>query len=192
MAPAVVPPSKSRKAFERNKEDIARLWEIHGEVAGAGPGRKWGVEILNRAAMVFVCAAWEAYVEDVALEAHQLLLDSGALPQDTPEDADKARARVRTLHTPFPEKVRALFRDVIWLQDVTTEWYWQNMTAAVASQKLREYVEDRCEVAHRLAGEVPIPKSWGTDFLQHVTSLVECTDSAVFRHVRGLLGRDPW
>jgi hypothetical protein len=43
--------------------------EIHGDLAGNSPGRKHGVEVLNKSAIVLTCAVWEAYCEDLAGEA---------------------------------------------------------------------------------------------------------------------------
>jgi hypothetical protein len=39
-------PSKSKANFDENKKDIDQLWAIHEEVAGGGPGRKHGVDVL--------------------------------------------------------------------------------------------------------------------------------------------------
>lgn len=62
-------PSKSREKFTENSKDVERLLKIHTDVAGDAPGRKWGVEVLNKSAVILVCAVWEAYVEDVLHEA---------------------------------------------------------------------------------------------------------------------------
>lgn len=67
-------PSKAKDKFDENKKDVDQLWVIHEEVAGQGPGRKYGVDVLNRAAIVFVTACWEAFVEDLATEAFDFLL----------------------------------------------------------------------------------------------------------------------
>lgn len=76
--------SAASKAFTTNSDDVKLLWRIHEDFAGQGPGRKRDVEILNRTAIVFITACWEAYVEDVAVEAFDLLLsraaDSSAIP----------------------------------------------------------------------------------------------------------------
>lgn len=76
--------SKASGAFTTHSKDVTRLWEIHEDVAGQGAGRKHDVEILNRTAIVFITACWEAYVEDVAMEAFDLVLtgakDSSAIP----------------------------------------------------------------------------------------------------------------
>jgi hypothetical protein len=62
-------PSKARTTLAANKDDLDRLWELHEQEAGTKPGRKYNVDVLNRAAVVMVCAAWEAYCEDIVTEA---------------------------------------------------------------------------------------------------------------------------
>jgi hypothetical protein len=62
-------PSKSRIHFDENCEDVERLLTIHQDLAGNTPGRKYGVEVLNKSAIVLICAYWEAYNEDILHEA---------------------------------------------------------------------------------------------------------------------------
>jgi hypothetical protein len=78
-------PSDARVAFENNRKDVERLMEIHGDLAGDTPGRKHGVGVLNKSAIVLMCAVWEAYCEDLAAEAVEHLVtnanDATALPK---------------------------------------------------------------------------------------------------------------
>lgn len=69
-------PSRARTNFDENRKDVAQLWLIHQEVAGGGVGRKYGVDVLNRAAMVFITACWESFVEDLATEAYDFMLSN--------------------------------------------------------------------------------------------------------------------
>lgn len=62
-------PSKARQKLSDNSDDFDRLWEIHGTEGGTDRGRKYGVEVLNKSAVVLVCAAWEAYCEDIIEES---------------------------------------------------------------------------------------------------------------------------
>ena len=62
-------PSKAYQAFTANAGDINRLLEIHGNLGGSGPGRRYQLEVLNKSAIVLVTAIWEAYCEDLAAEA---------------------------------------------------------------------------------------------------------------------------
>ena len=79
-------PSEARRAFEENLRDVERLMEIHSDLAGGGPGRRHGVEVLNKSAVVLMCAVWEAYCEDLAGEALEHLVahaeSSDGLPKE--------------------------------------------------------------------------------------------------------------
>ncbi len=81
--------SEAWKAFEGNKADVDRLLHIHDDISGGGPGRKHGVEVLNKSAIVLITASWEAYVEDVAKEAFDLMLEGKTKPDSWP---NKVRA----------------------------------------------------------------------------------------------------
>lgn len=60
--------SRARAAFDKNVEDIKRLLSMHEEIGGKGRGRRYGLEVLNKSAIVLVTAFWEAYCEDIAAE----------------------------------------------------------------------------------------------------------------------------
>ena len=173
-------------AFEKNREDVERLMEIHGDLAGDAPGRKRGVEVLNKSAIVLMCAVWEAYCEDLAAEAVEHLVDHAedatALPEallktiaaELESDkndlaiwrlagdgwktilrsrlADITKRRNRSLNTPKSANIDALFEEAVGLAKVSASWQWRNVTAAKARTKLDGYVNQRGDVAHRLAG----------------------------------------
>ena len=71
--------------FKDSLGEAFRLLDIHEELTGIGPGRRRNVEVLNKSAILFVCAAFEAFVETLAEEAFQHLVvdskDSAALPK---------------------------------------------------------------------------------------------------------------
>lgn len=67
-------PSNAKTKFDENKRDVDQLWAIHQEVAGQGQGRKHGVDVLNRAAIVFITACWESFVEDLVTEAFDYIM----------------------------------------------------------------------------------------------------------------------
>lgn len=61
--------SKARGNFDKNCEDVQRLLEIHTNLGGTGQGRRYQLEVLNKSAVVLICAIWEAYCEDLVAEA---------------------------------------------------------------------------------------------------------------------------
>jgi hypothetical protein len=70
-----------------NFKELERLVSIHVEVAGAGPGYKSDVEVLNKSAIVLLVACWEAFVEDLVSFSFDFLLQNA------------------TSHTVFPNSV---------------------------------------------------------------------------------------
>jgi len=56
-------------AFRQSCQDINRLVKLHTRVGGDAPGRRFGLEVLNKSAIVLITAIWEAYCEDLASEA---------------------------------------------------------------------------------------------------------------------------
>ena len=76
-------PSQARKRFDENAVDIQRLLELHQEKGGILPGRRRGLEVLNKAAIILITSFWEAYCEDIAAEGLEHLVKHGradALP----------------------------------------------------------------------------------------------------------------
>jgi hypothetical protein len=69
-------PSKARKLFDANVQDIQRLLDLHLQAGGSGVGRRHGLEVLNKAAIVLITAYWEAYCEDLATEALAHLVEN--------------------------------------------------------------------------------------------------------------------
>jgi len=62
-------PSKARTSFDENLEDIKRLLDLHEKEGGSTRGRRYGLEVLNKSAIVLITSYWEAYCEDIAAEA---------------------------------------------------------------------------------------------------------------------------
>jgi hypothetical protein len=52
--------------FRNNLKEVGQLIDMHSALGGTGPGRKHNVEILNKSAILFTCAAFEAFIEDLA------------------------------------------------------------------------------------------------------------------------------
>jgi len=73
------------KQLNDNMEDVERLLEIHEEAAGATRGRKYNVEVLNKSGVVLLVACWEAFVEDCASAAFDILLSHANTPALFPE-----------------------------------------------------------------------------------------------------------
>jgi len=84
--------SKAIRGFESNCKDVERLLEIHVDLTGTAPGRRYGVEVLNKSAIVLICAHWEAYNEDLCDEAVEHLCKRVKNPEKLPLELRKTIA----------------------------------------------------------------------------------------------------
>ncbi len=86
-------PSKARKAFDANAEDIARLMTLHEEKGGKAKGRRYGLEVLNKSAIVLLTSFWEAYCEDIAAEALEHIVTNAPSADKLPNELRKLVAK---------------------------------------------------------------------------------------------------
>lgn len=71
--------------FKNNLTEVTQLMAMHTAFAGTGPGRKHRVEVLNKSAILFACASFEAFIEDLATRSFDHLVlksnNHAALPK---------------------------------------------------------------------------------------------------------------
>ncbi|WP_131812631.1 HEPN domain-containing protein [Mycolicibacterium peregrinum] len=84
--------SQSRQSFDKNSADIERLLAIHGDITGSARGRRYGVEVLNKAAVVLITAIWEAYCEDIAAEGLRSIVENAPSAVKLPKELQKTVA----------------------------------------------------------------------------------------------------
>ncbi|MGN6740638.1 HEPN domain-containing protein [Dyella sp.] len=86
-------PSKARVAFDKNLEDVANLLALHAAAGGAGPGRRHGLEVLNKSAIVLLTSFWEAYCEDIAGEGLECIVANATSADALPKEIKKIIAK---------------------------------------------------------------------------------------------------
>ena len=74
-------------------KDARRLMQIHKDVGGMGQGRRYGLDVLNKSGVMFVAAAWEAFVEEVATQAIDHFLKKAKSHDVIPLPIRKATAK---------------------------------------------------------------------------------------------------
>ena len=85
--------SKARKLFDENAQDIERLLELHEEKGGTSQGRRRGLEVLNKSAIILITSFWEAYCEDIAAEGLENIVKHGTSPDSLPKVIKKIIAK---------------------------------------------------------------------------------------------------
>lgn len=85
--------SRAAASYAESSKDVAQLLAFHEQIGGTGPGRRWYVSVLNRSAIVLLCAVWEAYCEDLADEALRHIVNSTSDPSKLPQALRKQVAK---------------------------------------------------------------------------------------------------
>ncbi len=207
---------ESKKTFKENCKDVERLLEIHEQMGGTGPGRRYGVEVLNRSAIVLICAYWEAYNEDICKEAADTMSARLADPTKLPKDVRKEIAnklkgekdelaawklagdgwkqvlrnaqeqQAARLNTPDSPRLREFFRRGLGIKDVTASWARPYLSKDKACEKIDGYIRLRGEIAHRGKADLSVQKSQCEDFLKLTKEIVDRVDKHVRRHVKAV------
>lgn len=63
-------------AFRDSLEEVHELMLLHATLTGTGPGRRHKVEVLNKSAILFMCASFEAFIENLATQAFDFIVSN--------------------------------------------------------------------------------------------------------------------
>ncbi|WKE64031.1 MAE_28990/MAE_18760 family HEPN-like nuclease [Gallaecimonas kandeliae] len=86
-------PSKARIALDENLKDVEGLLDLHTLQGGNAPGRRFGLEVLNKSAIVLITSYWEAYCEDIAEEGLEHIVAHAATADVLPTEIKKIIAK---------------------------------------------------------------------------------------------------
>src|SRR5207244_1414734 len=77
------PKSEAGSRFEASSMEVGQLREIHEEVSGTDRGRR-NLEVLNKSAIVLICAIWEPYCKDLAGRRSSIFSLKSTTPRSSP------------------------------------------------------------------------------------------------------------
>ncbi len=202
------------RTFLENMAEVRRLLQIHGQLGGPGPGRRWGTEVLNKSAVVLLVACWEAYLEDVASFAFDAALSRCQEPRRFPKEVirrvgeslrDTKDERViwnlagsgwkdvlssyktkttEKFHNPNSNSVDDFFLRVLGVKSVSKCWHWTGMSVEGAKAKLDRIVNVRGSIAHRVQHSTPVRLATVKSYQGHVRRLVGKTDVEIRKSLK--------
>ena len=215
------PPPHLQGLLDNLKESLSVL-DIHEKVSGQGRGRKHGVEVLNKSALVLIVACWEAYVEDTIDSALTFMIDNctdhtvfpknvldrvssgkqGPKAWDLAGEGWKDALRdnltgvlsktTGALNTPRAKQVDELFDKVIGLHNLSSKWTWRHVTADQAIARLDTLITTRGSIAHRVKHSDTVYKKAVRDAVDLITRLAVRTNNEARSHVHSRVGKYPW
>jgi hypothetical protein len=100
-------------------------------------------------------------------------------------------SRIDAFHTPSPENIQKLFASLLGIEEITTFWARQGMTAENARDTLDKWLKHRHGIAHG-AEDIPVVLADVTSYENFLRQTVSRTDKTVENHLTILLGQSPW
>ena len=202
----------AKGTFDKNAADVRQLLAIHEEMAGDSPGRKFGVSVLNKVAIVMIVTAWETYCKDAAKQTLEQMLQRADHPDSLKKEvrvavAEELRDRKNPMlvwnlagdnwresiisllqpHTeigsPDADRVSKMMKSMVGLGDLTKTWYWRGMSVERAEAKLARLIVLRGDIVHKGSADDPVHKNDVTDYLGHVQRLVEKTEDRITNYL---------
>lgn len=197
--------------------DVENLVTLHPSQQGT-PGRPAGdTGPLLRSAVVLLHTAWENYVEQLAIEGLDLLLneiagDHNRLPASMKTNLGnlknpwslagslwqaEARAAVEReagrLNTPNVANTESLFELAIGLPNGLHDISWQKMSRAKVLANVDEFVHDiRGEIVHKGTTPSPLHKGGVENWIKFFDGLVSKLDPKIGTHLEAITGTAPW
>lgn len=159
---------------------MIHVWEVeHLLKISARQKQRRDAEVINRAAVVFLVAVWQTYVEALADELCALV--GGAA----------AKAAPNRLNTPNSKNVDALFKKLFGLSNVSSSWKWRGMTCGRARSKLDGILALRHQIAHKARLRGTVRRSVVLSYVHFAHRLAICLYNHTARYSAALLGRAP-
>lgn len=196
---------------------------LHRYITGkSGRGRRRDVEILNKSAIVLLCACWEAFAEDLANAALQYMIDWSASPNVIPmalsthvvKNHTGARAwelagdgwkkalrdnlkgylgkTTGSWNTPRSDNVDSLFEQTLGLTGISKSWAWRGTTANAAKSRLDRLVILRGAIAHRVEATSSVRLKDVENARELVCRLAIKSHNRVRQHLIDTIGMPGW
>ncbi|MDA5093274.1 HEPN domain-containing protein [Aliiroseovarius sp. KMU-50] len=208
-------PSQALQKFEnRLLTDVHRLVESHNQLNHNGRGRR-GLGHITRSGVFLLCAAWERYIEDLAIECTNKLADWAASPEDLPLSVQKeiskyvkshkhdlkplelagngwehiytthAEALCNSLNTPKLAPVRDLLKR-------TAGWETDFDELEVDTEFVDPFVSARGDIAHNGSDADYVTLANLENYLRQISALVLIIDNAACDFLNTHTGTRPW
>jgi len=174
--------------------DASELIAGHIQLRTGRPGRQWGLGAINRGVVITCVSAWEAYIEEIVVEAVTLMRPAEGAPLGNwPALNASARSQIGRFNNPNVDNVRTLISDAIGLPNITAAWSWKNCNPDRARTLLAQALTYRHQIAHGVNPRPVIQNQYASWLPFFFRKLAGCTDAAIYEYLVVTLGiTDPW
>ena len=210
-------PSSALLKFEAHMlVDVDRTIQSHGQLNHDGMGRR-GLGHITRGGVLMLCAAWELYLEELAVECCRIFVDRLNSPDQLPLPVQKEISKVvrdskhelkplelagdgwvtifqnhvgqsvSNLNTPKSNNLDPLFKRLLGVDEISSFW-------SEGKAEVNAFVSARGDIAHRGrdVGYVTINKLH--EYRALIVKSVIDTDNSMADYIRDIMpeNRSPW
>ena len=177
-----------RNVLEYLLSDAQDLIGAHESGRTGTQGRQWNLAGVNRAIVVISVSAWEAYVENVTIEATGALRPADDHLGNWPALMAAVKSAAGKFNTPNAQNVIHLVRNSIGLDDVSRSWQWQGTPREKAKVRLEKALKFRHQIAHGVRPRPTIRHQYASGLPKFFEKLAESTDRAICNYLSDELG----
>lgn len=208
-------PSSAYGTFHNNLKQVDKLLDAYIEIRTPTRGRKH-LDHFTRAALLFLCSAWEVYIEQVANEAGKIISTKVSKPSQLPDAVKKQIAssiksskhdlspihfaddwkeyylqQINTytsnLNTPKKDKILELFNKYL---GVSGDRILRDVPALA---HINGIVSARGQIAHNVYAEEYLKKDTVDDYYQKIQQAVKEIEILLWNYLPEITdGKRPW
>jgi hypothetical protein len=211
--------SQARIQFQDASADLRSFHTLRQMLKGQSSANRH-INKVAKGVHVLTAAIWEAYCEDLALEAATIIVQNAADWEQLPRHLTKRIAKelrenkhelaswklagdgwrshvlenltsAPLFNVPKAEKIDDLFLRAIGLPSISANWSSTEANVDLRA-RLRHHIDVRGAIAHGVAPTTEVTPAVVSDFYQTVMRLVELTDESVRVFIESTIGFTPW
>ncbi len=176
---------RARRAAERAGGELSRIAEIiEPLVHQPGRGRRTEVDALNRGSMVLLSSHLQGFIDDLHLEAANIVLANKVNSIERVVEHAKPRNA-----NPHADIIERMF-DGIGIYEVLDNICWQKASNNTIKKRLTEYIQIRNKIAH--GAQESITKAKVQSFQDFVVRFAQNLDEVVADKIEEETGTRPW
>lgn len=188
-----MPSNALRVHLNQLLRDADELDDAHARLRTGSAGRQYRLAALNRAAVVMCVSAWEAFIEELVRESLNVLCATAPALTGWSIHSATVGTQLARFNNPNVDNVRTLLSDALGLANIQQSWFWQNCTAAQATQRLTTAITLRHQIAHGVSPRPIIHNQYSSQLPDYFRRLGSATDQAVRNHLVNVIGiANPW
>lgn len=188
-----MPSNAFTTTLDQMLRDAVALIDTYDRLVALVPPPQDELDAVTRAVVVACLSAWEAFVEELVIEAVEALRPPVGPLGSWPSHKATVLGETKRFNTPNPENVKTLLSLTLGLPDLTQGWSWPGYTTAVAVQDLTNAMRLRNQIAHGVNPRPTVSYQYASRLLDFFRELGLAADQTVRAHlVNALAVPAPW